>query len=132
MSSAFRSFRILQISLRFVSQITVVSRNISFNILHRMTFKPSKNVRRLSRKDSYTPDQDMEDHVQQINDTLPRITEENPKYNVKEIQAQRSHTYRSCVELDIDPTKNNLQSIRYERRRRSQKRAKENTASQDT
>lgn len=97
-----------------------------------MTFQPSNNVRRLTRKDSYVPDkdQDLETRVQALQDTLPNIPEENPtegKYNIKDIKPQRSHTYRTSVQLDINPSKNNLRSIRYERRRKSQKRrVKEN------
>ncbi|KAK3741157.1 hypothetical protein QZH41_011823 [Actinostola sp. cb2023] len=109
----------------------------------RMTFKPSSNVRRLTRRDSYVPDQDadLESRVQQLmaseNEKLTSITEETSrqahdgKYNMKEIKPQRSHTYRTSVQLDINPAKNNLRSIRSERRR-SQKRAKETAACEET
>ena len=107
-----------------------------------MTFQPSPNVRRLTRRDSFVPDQDadLESRVQQLmaneNKKLSSIAEEpssqRGQYDVQEIKPQRSHTYRTSYQLDINPAKNNVRSIRSERRRRSQKRAKENTASQET
>jgi hypothetical protein len=103
--------------------------------LLRLKFKPTTNVK-LTRRDSYVPhhDADLENQVRQLmaNDkTMPCIAEETrdqpsgKEYDVKEIKPQRSHTYRTSLQLDINPTKSDLRSIRSERRRRSQKRAKD-------
>lgn len=91
---------------------------------------------KLTRKDSYVPhhDADMENKVRQLmanDNSMSAITEETRQedYNVRDIKPQRSHTYRTSVQLDIQPSKSELRSIRSERRRRSQKRAKENAQS---
>ncbi|XP_031551185.1 calcium/calmodulin-dependent protein kinase type II delta 1 chain-like [Actinia tenebrosa] len=106
---------------------------------NRLKFKPTTNMK-LTRKDSYVPhhDADLQNKVRQLmaNDTLMTSIEEeerqeqaNKDYNVRDIKPHRSHTYRTSVQLDIQPSKSELRSIRSERRRRSQKRAKENAQS---
>ena len=71
----------------------------------------------MTRKDSYTPDADLENKVQemlaleempvikesaeQINGEADLATSPSEGYNVMDIRLQRSHTYRSSVRIKI-------------------------------
>lgn len=87
----------------------------------RLTFTPSRNVVRLSRKDSYTPDQQLEQEVREIlsnkdkeeEQRLPKIDEEvngrdnglaksGPKeYHLTDIRPRRSRQFRSSVYVKV-------------------------------
>ena len=86
----------------------------------RLTFTPNKSVVHLSRKDSYTPDPDLENKVQEMlshqeldrEHRLEKIDEEfngnkrdvatSPKeYHLNDIRPRRSRTYRSSVYIKM-------------------------------
>ena len=92
-----------------------------FVSLYRLTFTPTKSVVRLSRKDSYTPDPQLEQEVQDIlshkeqeeEQRLQKIDEEvnghenvsaksPPKeYHLTDIRPRRSRQFRSSVYVKV-------------------------------
>lgn len=94
--------------------------NLFFNALFRLTFTPSRNVVRLSRKDSYTPDPELEHEGQEIlankeheeEHRLGKIDEDvnghdndlakSPKeYHLTDLKPRRARTYRSSVYIKV-------------------------------
>ena len=86
---------------------------------HRLTFTPSKNVVRLTRRESYTPDQDLESKVQELLSSkeseeqhrLPKIDEggnencghlsSSREFRVDDIKPRRSRTFRSSLYIKV-------------------------------
>lgn len=97
-----------------------MQRMLFFNSPCRLTFTPSKNVVRLSRKDSYTPDPQLEQEVKEIlsnreqeeEQRLEKIDEEvnghnnglakSPKeYHLTDVKPRRSRQFRSSVYVKV-------------------------------